>query len=77
MTIIQFEIPQNSAVELSIYNMLGQKIKSLINRKMNSGYHSVYWDGTDNNGQVVSSGLYMYSLVTEQLSKTNKMLFIK
>lgn len=76
-TIIQFEIAKHSYVSLSIYNMRGQKIKSLIHRDMNAGYHSLYWDGTDNNGQVVSSGLYMYSLVTEKFSKTNKMLFIK
>ncbi len=58
--------------------MLGNEIKTLVNNeKQNSGSHEVMWDGTNNAGTAVSSGVYFYKLASADFSKTLKMLLIK
>jgi flagellar hook assembly protein FlgD len=54
----------------------GQKIKTLVNRNESSGYHSVIWDGSDESGQQVASGLYLYKLRTIKMVKTKKMMLL-
>ena len=76
-TIIEYNLPTATFVELSVFDLKGQKIKTLINHEMNSGSHAVYWDGTNNNGNSVSSGLYMYSLITQDIISTKKLLYLK
>lgn len=76
-TIIKFTTPEASDVELSIFNIQGQLIKTLLNKSINEGFHSVTWDGLDSQGKPVSSGLYIYCLSTPEFQKTNKMLLIR
>ncbi len=58
-TTFSFSIATNSSlVELSIYNIKGQKVRTLVNKEVNSGYHNVVWNGKDDNGKGVSSGIY-------------------
>ncbi len=76
-TIIQFEIPHINFVQLNIYNVRGQFIKTLINQKMNPGPHSVYWNGTDELGNQVSSGIYVYTINSTGFQQANKMIFLK
>jgi len=61
-TTISFYIKQNSKIELEIFNIKGQKVKTLINDYRQSGYHAIPWNGDDNYGNRVSSGLYFYKL---------------
>ncbi len=76
-TIIEYDLPQASSVQLSIFDLNGQKIKSLINQEMNSGSHSAYWDGKNNFGNTVSSGLYIYTISTSNFNSTKKLLYLK
>ena len=76
-TNIEYNLPHSLYVHLSIYNLKGEKIKTLVNQEMNSGSHNVYWDGTNNFGSSVSSGLYLYSLNTNNFQSTKKLLYLK
>jgi len=76
-TTIKFIVPKSSEVEISIFNIQGQLIRTLINQKINAGVHSVIWDGNNGDGNPVGSGLYIYRLITNQLQKSNKMLLIR
>ncbi len=76
-TTISFSIPEQSKVNLIVYNIKGQKIKTLVHNEFSKGNHSVIWDGKDNLGKSVSSGIYFYQLVTEKKTITKKMILIK
>jgi predicted outer membrane repeat protein len=76
-TIISFVILNNSIVELSIYNIKGQKLKSLLNEQLAAGHHSIIWDGRDSNDKRVGSGLYFYKLKAGDYKKVRKMILLK
>ncbi len=76
-TQIAFDLPEASFVSIYIYNILGQRIKTLLNSHKQPGSYQVTWDGTNNANQQVSSGIYIYRLKTEKYSKARKMFFEK
>jgi hypothetical protein len=76
-TDIRFALPQAGKVNLSIYNVLGQHVKSLVDGYMDAGYQTVTWDGTDNRDNIVASGVYFYKLSAEGYTNTKKMLLLK
>ncbi len=76
-TTIQFELPVKSSVVLSIYNILGQNITTLIDRVLSAGSHTVVWDGANSDGDRVASGVYFYRLTTETNSDVRKMVLTK
>jgi|SaaInl7_200m_RNA_FD_contig_91_467177_length_7176_multi_11_in_0_out_0_2 hypothetical protein len=76
-TTIDYSIPQAGNVELVIYNTAGQKVRSLVNRTQDASYYKVVWDGRDESGQSVASGIYFYRLVSGSFSKIEKMTLIK
>ncbi len=76
-TSIQFNLPQSSQVRLDIYNVLGQKVKTLVNEKLSAGYKRVTWDGTNETGDQVASGIYFYFLNTDKFSQAKKMVMLK
>ena len=77
-TTIEFSILNNSMIELSIYNIKGQKIKTLTHNKYTRGSHSIIWDGDDDNGISVSSGFYLYKLnVNGKTEAVKKCLLLK
>ena len=69
------EILENT--EISIYNIKGQMVKTLIDEKLPAGEHSVVWNGTDESGNSVSSGIYLYKLKNGRYTSTKKMILIK
>ena len=71
-TQINFGIPQPGFVKLEVYNLLGQKISTLINEEMNSGYHSINFDAKD-----FSSGIYIYTLSVNNFKSSRKMILLK
>ncbi len=77
LTEIMFDLPNAGVVKLEIYNVMGQKVKTLINGSLESGSHSVAWDSRDNNGHSVSSGIYFYKLTTNEFVDTKKMILLK
>ena len=76
-TSISFSIPEVSNVELSIFNIKGQKVKQLVSDQLSAGQHLVIWDGNDSHNKRVSSGIYFYRLETESKTVTKKMLLLK
>ena len=76
-TEIKFDIPKAGFITLSVHNMLGQRVKTLKSEVVKAGYHSVTWDGTNDIGSLLSSGMYFYSIQTVGYQSTKKMLFLK
>ncbi|MBC8416628.1 MAG: T9SS type A sorting domain-containing protein, partial [Candidatus Cloacimonetes bacterium] len=77
VTTISYQLPEESEVELSVYNIKGQKVKTLVNETKPAGEHSAIWNGKDSNGNQVSSGIYFYKLNTGYYQKVKKMLLLK
>jgi hypothetical protein len=76
-TVIYYTLPTATDVTMVVYNTLGQKVKTLVATSQIAGQHSVEWDGTDETGSSVSSGVYFYKLITADYSATRKMILIK
>jgi len=64
-------------VQLVIYNVVGQKVCTLLNGIQRAGLHQVIWSGKDDLGRPISSGIYFYKMTTENYTKTLKMVLIK
>jgi hypothetical protein len=76
-TNISFSIPQKSAVRLKIYSILGNEVRDLLNSNFESGTYSIAWDGKDNVGNKVSSGIYLYKMESDFGIVTRKMNLLK
>jgi hypothetical protein len=76
-THIAYQMPQTEWVSLEIYNTLGQRIRTLVDRSQNAGYHEVVWNGTDDTGHVVASGMYFYRLRAGNFNQIHKLLLLK
>lgn len=76
-TTISFSLANSEDVKLDIYNVKGQRVKSLLSQKMEAKNHSIIWNGKDDNNQAVSSGIYFYRLNTASYNKTKKMMLLK
>ncbi|MBL7149962.1 MAG: T9SS type A sorting domain-containing protein [Candidatus Cloacimonetes bacterium] len=76
-TTILFDLPQDSKVKITIYNIKGQKVKTLVNEVLPAGEHSIVWNGRDSNGKQVGSGIYFYKLIAGDFQKVRKMLLLK
>ncbi|MFH1687955.1 MAG: FlgD immunoglobulin-like domain containing protein [bacterium] len=76
-TDISFEIARRSSVDLTVYNVLGQRVRLLVSEDLSAGPHSVSWDGRDDGGRQVASGVYLYRLSVGDHCITRKMLLLK
>ncbi len=77
-TTIEFSIPNDSYIEISVYNVKGQNIKTLIRNDFPEGSHSIYWEGDDDSGGLVNSGVYYSTLrVNGVIKAVNKCLMLK
>ncbi|MFB0509677.1 MAG: T9SS type A sorting domain-containing protein [bacterium] len=76
-TLIQYELPNNTNVNITIYNLLGKKIKILLAEKQDAGRHSVIWNGIDDLGKSVSSGIYFLRFEAGELSTTKRLIKIE
>jgi hypothetical protein len=76
-TNIQFEIPINSKIRLDIFNILGQKVRTLLNDQKSPGYYSISWNGENDFGETVNSGIYLLKLNSEKYSSVMKMVLLK
>ncbi len=76
-TEIRFRLEQPSIVELAVYNVLGQKIKTLVSGNFPGGEHAAIWNGRDERGRALSSGVYFYRLRSENRVLTRRMVLIK
>lgn len=76
-TQISFALPVAAKVNLAVYNVLGQHVKTLVDADMRAGNQTVTWDGTDLTGHTVASGVYFYKLNAGDFAATKKMLMLK
>jgi len=76
-TQIRYDLPLDEYVTVIIYDVMGRKIKSLINTNQEAGYRSITWDATNDLGQPVSAGMYIYTIQAGEFRKTRKMVLLK
>jgi parallel beta-helix repeat protein len=77
VTTITYSLPEDSQISISIYNIKGQKVKTLVTGTQPAGDYNVSWNGKDESGKEVTSGIYFYKLKTQQNEITRKMLLLK
>jgi hypothetical protein len=82
-TVIKYALPKACEVKIQIYNILGQKVRSLVDERQDPGHKMIHWDGKDDNGKEVSSGIYFCRIVahtgqgSEDFVKCKKMTLLK
>ena len=76
-TNLSFSLKEQGLVNLEIYNQKGQKVRTLLSDTMPAGEHRIHWNGTDDNGRNVASGLYLYRMKSGKYSSTRKMILMK
>ena len=76
-TQIEYSVPESGYVTVAIYDVAGRLVQTLVDGVVESGYHSIVWDGRDSAGHTVSAGLYIYSLKGDHVAITRKMVMMK
>lgn len=76
-TQISYDLPDAVDVSLKIYNLRGQEVKTLVNENQPAGTHTILWDGTNNFGAKVASGIYMYVIKAGEFVQTKRMTLLK
>jgi len=76
-TVIDYELPQDTQVEIDVFSMNGKKVKTLINQCQQKGKHSIRWNGRDEASLLLDSGIYLYQLKTDEQFVTKRMVYIK
>ncbi len=76
-TTIEYQLPKAGFVELHIFNMLGQRVRTLIEKDQSPGYYKIIWDGKNDIGIPSTSGIYIFRLHTKEFTRTKKMIFLK
>ena len=76
-TTLSYELPKESFVDITIYDMLGNVVNNLVNTNQSSGYKSIQWDATNNQGEPVSAGVYLYKIQAGDFVDTKKMILLK
>jgi hypothetical protein len=76
-TTIQFSMKEDGPARLEVFNLLGQRITTLVSGQLNAGNHTVIWNGLDSQGNETASGVYFYKLVTDDHASTRKMVLAK
>jgi len=77
ITTLSYDLPEDALVNITIYDMMGRQIRTLINNQQTAGYRSVQWNGTNDNGSPVSAGLYLYTIQAGDFRQTKKMVLLK
>ena len=77
VTEIKYELPIDEFAELTIHDLMGRNVKTLVSENKVAGFHSVKWNATNNAGELVSAGMYFYTIKTDSFSKTRKMMLLK
>ena len=76
-TMIRYELPQPAKVRLVIYNLLGQRVKSLVQGQQSEGKYSIHWNATSDAGRPVASGIYIYRITVDNYVQSRKMMLLK
>ena len=77
VTTLRYDLPENGLVNITIYDMLGRHVKTLVNQDQVAGYKSVIWNATNDYGKPVSAGIYLYQIQAGEYITTKKMVLLK
>jgi hypothetical protein len=77
VTTLRYDLPENDHVNITIYDMLGRQVKTLMDQTQDAGYKSVIWDATNDYGKPVSAGIYLYQIQAGENISTKKMVLLK
>ena len=77
VTTLRYDLPENSLVNIIIYDLLGRQVKTLVNQTQNAGFKSIIWNATNNYGKPVSAGVYLYQIQAGEFVQTKKMVLLK
>jgi len=76
-TTLHYDLPEDAMVNIIIYDMMGRIVSNLVSSQQNAGYKSIQWNATNNIGQPVSAGVYLYSIEAGEFRQTKKMILLK
>ena len=76
-TTLRYDLPEDAMVNITIYDMMGRNVKTMVNSQQNAGFKSIQWDATNDAGAPVSAGLYLYTIESKQFRQTKKMVLLK
>jgi len=76
-TVVNYSLERKCHVSISVFNILGQKVKTLVNEELDAGPYQAIWDGNDEGGAHVASGIYFYKMVTDSFVETRKMVLMR
>jgi len=76
-TVISFQLPEQSEVELGIYDLRGRRVRTLVSGRLQGGHHSLCWEGKDSEGHLLASGIYLCRLKAGRRVKVQKMLLLR
>jgi hypothetical protein len=76
-TRIKFSLPKREHLQLTIYDILGREVRTLIDDDRPAGNYDIFWDGRNNDGDDIASGVYLYQIRTSDFASTRKLLLIK
>jgi len=77
VTTLRYDLPENAMINITIYDMLGREVKTLMDQTQDAGYRSVIWDATNDYGKPVSAGIYLYQIQAGEYMQTKKMVLLK
>jgi hypothetical protein len=77
ITTLRYNLPEDALVNITIYDMMGRQVKTLVNGSQRAGYKSIQWNAKNNQGQPVSAGLYLYTIQAGEFVQTKKMVLLK
>ena len=77
ITTLRYDLPENSLVNITIYDLLGREIRTLVSTTQDAGFKSVIWDATNDYGKPVSAGIYLYKIQAGEYISTKKMVLLK
>jgi hypothetical protein len=77
VTTLSYDLPHNSFVNITIYDVLGREVRTLVNQTQEAGFKSVIWDASNNYGKPVSAGVYLYQIKAGEFVQTKKMVLLK
>ena len=77
VTTLRYDLSKDTMVNITIYDMMGRVVKTMINRQQNAGFKSVQWNAINDKGAPVSAGIYLYMIQEGEFRKTKKMVLLK
>jgi flagellar hook assembly protein FlgD len=76
-TMIQFDVPQITDLTLSVYDLLGRRVKTLVKDNLDMGSYNIKWDGSSDAGEMLPSGMYFYELHSSKFHSVKKLILVK